>query len=237
MPRVTSSGKTAIDTVMWVGWADQDYFGARALLLTGLVVQGAVLACTSIEKYLKAVCAISGIPCQNVGHDISRLNGMLTKQAIPQGLDVQFLRYLSKAYKLRYPNDLNPGFNIALNSISTLVQLDLTVSHIRQRFTFQKNGKTVSTKFDEALKRGAQELVVKNCALGGISKAALFGEPSWSYDLRILEDGTVMEAAYAVERIVGDDEFCRHGLAPVEGSEGKSFNLAWLPKSTAQTHE
>lgn len=229
MPTITGSGKTTIDALMWLGWADQDYLGSRALLLTGLVVQGVVLACTSIEKYLKAVCAISDTPCGSVGHGVSQLNGMLTNRAIPQDLDVQFLRYLDKAYKLRYPDDLNPGFNIALNSIATLAQLDLSVDHIRQRFTFQQKGKIVSTKLDEARKRGAQELMAKNCVSTDVLKTSLFAEASWSYDLRVLENGTVIEASYTVNQIVGGEHFNRKGLAPVEGSQGRSFNLAWLP--------
>jgi len=232
MPTITNSGEASTDTLMWLGWADSDYLGARVLLLTGLVVQGATLACTSIEKYLKAVCKISGESFENVGHGVSKLNGILTNRGIPQNLDVQFLRYLDKAYKLRYPDDLNPGFNIALNSIATLAQLDLSVGRIRQRFNFQKNGKSVSTKFDEALKRGTQELIAKNCVFGQASQADLFAEESWSYDLRILENRTVMEASYKVGCIAGDNHFDRGGLTPVEGSEGKSYNLAWPPKPT-----
>ena len=38
------SGKLAESVVQWLGWADEDYLSARALLLGGYVVQGPALA-------------------------------------------------------------------------------------------------------------------------------------------------------------------------------------------------
>ena len=230
MPKIESSGKQTIDTIHWVGWADQDYLAARILLLSGLVVQGAALACTAIEKYLKGVCTLSGIPCQGVGHDVSKLNGLLHHRKITLGLNSEFLRFLNKAYKLRYPDELAAGFNIALNSIATLAEMDITVQHIRTGFTFKQNGKAVTTKLDAALKSRPAELLAKNCVIGGANKLELFAQPSYSYDVRVLQNDVVMEASYVVERLLDDHNFERKGLAPVDGSEGKSFTLAWPPQ-------
>jgi hypothetical protein len=141
MPTIGSSGKQSIDTIHWVGWADQDYLAARILLLNGLVVQGTALACTAVEKYLKGVCTLSGIPFRSAGHDVSKLNGMLHHRSITLGLNAEFLRFLNKGYKLRYSDELAAGFNIALNSIATLTETDITVQRIRAGFAFKQNGK------------------------------------------------------------------------------------------------
>jgi hypothetical protein len=226
MPTITSSGPQSIDTIHWVGWADQDYLAARSLLLNGMVVQGAALANTAIEKYLKGVCALSGIPFRGVGHDVSRLNGLLHHRSITLGLNAEFLRYLNKAYKLRYPDELAPGFNIAMNSIATLVETDITVHRVRSGFKFQQNGSPVNSKLEEMLKSRSAELLTKNCAIGIADRTQLFAEPSWSYELRVLDSGVVMEASYVVHRLPDDSNFQLQGLSPVEGSEGKSFNLA-----------
>jgi HEPN domain-containing protein len=228
MPTVSSSGQKSIDTMHWVGWADQDYVGARILLLTGFVVQGAVLACTAVEKYLKAVCTLSGVPFEGVGHDVPKLNGLLHHKIIPLHLNVKFLRFLNKAYKLRYPDELAPGFNVALNSIAILIELDTTVHVIRAGFTFKRNGNSVTTKLEESLKNHTQELLTKNCALAGADKKQMYAEPSWAYDL--MPDGTVMEASYVVSRLLDEDNFTRNGFSPVEGSQGRSFKLAWPPQ-------
>src|SRR5579864_601158 len=230
MPTITSSGQRSIDTLHWVGWADQDYIAARVLLLTGLVVQGTALACTAIEKYLKGVCTLSQIRYRSVGHDVSRLNGLLIRQTISLGLDVRFLRFLDKAYGLRYPDELRPGFNFALNSTATLAELDLTVQRIRRGFKFTKDGSAATTKLEAALKARSAELLTKNCAISDSAKEAIFAQPSWSYDVRVLQNGVIIEAFYVVERLLGADHFNRKGLAPVDGSEGKQFILAWPPK-------
>jgi hypothetical protein len=230
MPTITSSGKQTIDTIHWVGWADQDYLAARILLLSGLVVQGAALACTAIEKYLKAVCTLSGIPCEGAGHDVSKLNGMLHHRDVTLGLNAEFLQLLNKAYKLRYPDELTTGFNVALNSIAILTETDLTVRKIRAGFSFKQNGKAVTTKLENAINSRPVDLLTKNCAIGGVSKAELFAQPSRCYDLRVLPNEVVMEASYIVERLLDDQNFGRKGFTPVEGSDGKSFKLAWPPQ-------
>jgi hypothetical protein len=230
MPTISSSGKKSVDTMYWVGWADQDYVAARILLLTGLVVQGATLACTAVEKYLKAVCTISGVSYQGIGHDVCKLNGVLHHKRIPLHVNIKFLRFLNKAYKLRYPDELASGFNIALNSIATLVELDKTVHVIRAGFTFKRNGHSVTAKLEESLKNRTQELLIKNCALAGADKKQLFAEPSWSYDIRVMPDGTIIEASYVVTRLQGEDNFTRVAFDAIEGSQGRSFKLAWPPQ-------
>ena len=229
MPIVTSSGRQSVETIHWVGWADQDYIAARILLLTGLIVQGSALASTAVEKYLKGVCKLAGIPC-HVGHNVSKLNGLLHNRAIRLQLNSTFLKLLDKAYKLRYPDELAPGFNVALNSISILVELDVTVDKIRRRFAFIENGKVVTTRFDHAVMNHSPELLAKNCVLGDASKEKLFSEPSWSYELRVFPNGGIMEVSYVVEKLPDEDNFQRNAFTPISGSEGKSFNLAWLPK-------
>src|ERR1700690_1905024 len=51
----TPSGEPIVQIFHWLKWADSDYLAARILLLGRLVVNGAALANTAIEKYLKAL--------------------------------------------------------------------------------------------------------------------------------------------------------------------------------------
>ncbi|HEY1757857.1 MAG TPA: hypothetical protein VGG72_20980 [Bryobacteraceae bacterium] len=46
---------SALEVVQWLNWADQDYLAARSLLARAFLLQGAILANTAIEKYIKAV--------------------------------------------------------------------------------------------------------------------------------------------------------------------------------------
>jgi HEPN domain-containing protein len=98
-------------TLHWIRWADADYLSARLLLLQGLLVQGAALANTAIEKYLKAVFCHAQVKIPH-GHAIDALYAKV-KAIGPTNLDLNesFLRLLRKAYKLRYPDDLNKVFS------------------------------------------------------------------------------------------------------------------------------
>jgi len=226
-----SSGQQSIDALQWVGWADQDYIATRILLLTGQVVQGATLANTAIEKYLKAVCTVADIRFDGVGHDVSKLNGLLHFKDIRLDLRPDFLRCLTKAYKLRYPDELTPGFNVALNDIALLTETDLSVNCIRAGFVFRRGqDEMVGTKRDTMVKEHATELLTRNCALTNVQKDQLFATPSHSYDLRVLDNCAVIEAQYGVTRLTDDNNFRRSGLSPVEGSEGRSFKLGWPPQ-------
>jgi hypothetical protein len=233
MPLITGSVEQSIETSHWVGWADQDYLGARVLLLSGFVVQGTTQAATAVEKYLKAVCTLSNTPFKNVKHNVSKLNGLLHSRGIKLDLDAEFLKLLNKAFELRYPDELGVGFNVALNSIAILVQLDSSVQRIRRGFTFFKPGRVATTRLDHALATRATELVTKNCAFGDASKEMLFAEPSWSYELRVFPHRGIMEVSYVTEKIAEDGNFRRTAMTPVPGSDGRSFNLAWLPKQEA----
>jgi HEPN domain-containing protein len=100
-------------SINWLSWADKDYVAARRLLLDGLLVQGACLANTAIEKYLKATLNAHGKRIPHT-HDPSRLY-QEAKSFSTLKLDEAFLMLLVNAYRLRYPDDLKGGFNISLS--------------------------------------------------------------------------------------------------------------------------
>src|ERR1700675_161412 len=125
MPLVSQTGRTAQDAAQWLRWADQDYLAARNLLLHGLVVQGCGPATTAIEKYLKTVLLMKsiGFPRGNRGHNVVLLYEKLMSAGLDLGLNLGFLALLVKAYGLRYPDDLKPGFNIVLEQTKIIAEL------------------------------------------------------------------------------------------------------------------
>jgi HEPN domain-containing protein len=86
----------------WLRWADDDYIAARQLLLDNLLVQGAALANTAIEKYFKTIFLAKRLRLPKV-HDLPLLYRRLNKSGITFPLSNDFLALLFKLYKLRYP--------------------------------------------------------------------------------------------------------------------------------------
>src|ERR1035437_6467092 len=114
--------------IEWLSWADKDYIAARRLLLDGFLVQGASLANTAIEKYLKASIVCQGKKVKH-GHDPLTIYMQMKADSTLQ-LDQDFLALLAKAYKMRYPDDLSAGYNIALSQALILDALDQSVKLI-----------------------------------------------------------------------------------------------------------
>ena len=152
---------SALEVLQWVNWADQDYLAARSLLIRGYILQGTILANTAIEKYIKAVLTLRNIPFPKGwrGHDVLSLYESFELSGAPV-LNENFLRDLGKAYKLRYPDDLDEGFNISLASTKLLVELDCTAHAIRNGFNFNKqSGEAVVTRFDQLVAKHSTELM------------------------------------------------------------------------------
>jgi hypothetical protein len=220
MGHISGEGEQATKSIQWVGWADNEYIAARLLLLNNALVQGSGISNTTIEKYLKALFVLLGlkIPKGFKGHNICNLYDEIKKKGLELKISEEYLALLFKSYRLRYFDDLKPGFNIALDRTKLLVELDHTVYEIRKGFNFGFGDKKLTTKLEQFQENKDPVLLNKNCYFGNYDRSALFGEECSCYELRVLEDG-IMEIYYLTKGIDDDGKFDTEGLKPKE--EGK----------------
>jgi HEPN domain-containing protein len=222
-----SSGQTAKETLLWLRWADEDYRSARLLLLQGLLVQGAAFCNTAIEKYLKSLFAHRGRPIPH-SHQVARLYGLI-KSETGSDLDVNesYLRLLEKAYKLRYPDDATDGFNIALNQVRLLAELDRTVKKIIERFQIVRTDR--NEKIMLILERAMQDkdaaILTKNVALDPSLGSGLFSSPSQSYDFR-RHKGQIYETNYVTAAVSDGPDYEVEGFSVVKDNQ---FKVAYPP--------
>jgi HEPN domain-containing protein len=188
----SATGADAEEVLTWRSWGDYDYVAARRLLLDNLLAQGATLANTALEKYLKAILAIQKRPIPRI-HD--PLN--LYRRIRPSGtlsLDEQFLGLLVKAYKIRYPDELKPGFNIVLSQALLLDALDQSVFGIKRHFELRNaENSPVNGFLDSLLEAKDARILTSNTALGIVTRDDLLGRPSAVFEMRILDNGARME--------------------------------------------
>lgn len=205
----------AVKAIQWLTWADNDYISARQLILNDLLVQGAGLSNTAIEKYLKTIFIIKGLkfPKGYKGHDVGNLFQILEAHTSLK-LNKDYLSLLFKLYGLRYPDDLEVGYNIAINKPKLLVELDYTVKMIRDGFDFKKATGDVFMGLDQRKKDGDQSLMADNCYFGDSDRKALFAKDAANYEFRVLENQTFLEAYYVSAGIPDDDKFDVIGLKP-----------------------
>lgn len=218
----TAAGDQALKVLHWLTWADNDYVAARKLLLDGLLVQGASLANTSIEKYLKALLVLQNNTTVR-GHNPLAIYKKMEKAL---KLDEAFLGLLEKSYAMRYPDDLADGYNIVLSQALLLDALDQSVKAITDRIAMKNNsGETAKRKLDLLIEQRNPQLFSMNTALGTITKGSLLSQPSLVFECRFLY-GNYLGAEYVTDQIK-DTSFLREGF--VQKSD-KEFQLAYVPK-------
>jgi hypothetical protein len=212
----------------FIKWGRADYIAARTLLLSGLLVQGAGLANTAIEKFLKAQCVQMGVASGKT-HDVGTLYTLVRSQAAAFALNEGFLRAINKAYQFRYPDDLEIGFNISLNQAKLLAELDRSIFEIANRFQFRDNDRVLL--IDQSALKKEPRYEERNIVANPAEKNLLFDQPSQSYDFRNMVP-IFFEANYLSPSVPDDGYFDMEGLTigPNSGfilgqprGEGKMF--------------
>lgn len=224
MQTVQKSGNDATLTLKWLNWADTDYIAARQLLRSGRIVPGTALANTAIEKYLKTLFIMFGESIPR-SHDVRELYKKISPNLKRFRLNEDFLEFLYKAYKLRYPDDLEPGYNICLSFVKILTELDFSVSEIRKGFNFKSSRGIVTTPFDRFVEEKSDQLLDKNCYFGNYSRKNFFAETTDLYELRVMPNGDLMEVTYLSKDIVDDGQFIVEALKPGTSTVPKSVEV------------
>lgn len=225
--RVTSSSQSAKDTLLWLKWADSDYRSARLLLLQGLLVQGSAFSNTAIEKYLKSLFAHRGISIPH-SHNVATLyQSVKSETGSDLDLNESYLRLLQKAYKLRYPDDATDGFNIALNQVRLLVELDRTVKKIIERFHIVRadRNEKIMLILERAMQDKDASVLTNNVALDPSGGTQLFSNPSHSYDFR-RHSGQIYETNYVTKSVSDGPNYEMEGFAVVSDNQ---FTVAYAP--------
>jgi hypothetical protein len=210
------SGEPIVRTLHWMKWADSDYLAARYLLLGRIVVQGCILANTAIEKYLKALYAHLELPIPR-SHAVQALHCEITASGQSTvALNDAFLNVLQKAYDLRYPDELPDGFNIALNQMKLLAELDRTVFAITNCFAFGEG--TTDFVLTRAAKAGDQRYVARNVVLNPEQTLDFFASDSQSFEFRIHKP-LIINVEYLSPGVPDDGLFDQKGavLIPDKG--------------------
>jgi len=200
-------GPQATEVGRWIRWGDADYLAARLLFLINLIVQATALSTTAIEKYLKAVCCFYSIkvPKGSKGHDVDYIYSVIKASAKTNtlALNEDYLRLLKKAYRVRYPDDLEDGFCIALNQAKMLSQLDRSVLEITRRFHDVTRDSGFPMALETAVHKNDKRYLDENVAMNPTKSADLFTKPSWCLELRKYSDD-VLESLYRVTHIDDD---------------------------------
>lgn len=215
------------------GTAYEDYIAARQLLVNNLLIQGCILANTSIEKYFKGMKAILNEPIPR-HHDITVKKFKNTLQnkfsQIHDLINFEFIELLSKSYKLRYHDEVETGFNITIIRTKTLAELDGFVEQIENRFRFtnKKLGETQS-KYSFHKESKNPLLWQHNYSLNNFDKKDFIEKRDFVYEFRKVHEYNTLEFNYWTDEILNDGKFIYEAIKPNSEPSGTSFKLCFLP--------
>ena len=167
MPK-TKQASEFDDNDIWslLNYSTHDYIAARTLLREGLPGAGTIMAITALEKMMKVLLLKFGQEIVVVGSG-HRLKPMLDKLlALDSTLfntnQQIFVEHVDKAYKIRYPDNIDPNFRIFLPSFKILEHLDQLycgLMNIEPLNTISPGGRY----FDMFFKGGAKKSLLITC--------------------------------------------------------------------------
>ena len=156
-------------------------------------------------------------------HDVRELYVKISPNLKRFKLNEDFLEFLFKAYKLRYPDDLEPGYNICLSFVKILTELDFSVFEIRKGFNFISDKGAVVTPFDRFVEEKSVQLLDQNCYFGDYARKDFFAQITDLYELRVMANGDLMEVTYLAKDIADDGKFMVEALKPGTSTLPKSI--------------
>jgi len=186
-----------------------DYRAARLLLRQGLIAQGATVAATAVEKELKAILALKNIYTKKhldsgllrlVCEHFPKLNGFV---------NADFIKFLGKAFNLRYASVEGAGFNIVINQHRTLIQLDATILTMDSGLKLKANNVSHPTPLQMALEAKDPLIIQDNVPWKSATFEELASRPNKMLELRIGDKLQTLSVSYETEglNIIGD--FCK----------------------------
>ncbi len=194
----------------FLGLAHQDYLAARLLLREGLLSSGVVLAATAVEKHLKAILALKKFHPKKQHLDGAVLN--LVESYYPDlhsELDMDFIKYLKRAFKLRYATAESPGFGIVINQYRSLVALDTMLAAIDRGFNITKNGKTTDTPLRASVKNNDERVLVDNIIFGNTSIDQLLLRSNKVHEMKVSNNLQTLFVQYETDGVQIEGSFCK----------------------------
>lgn len=143
-----------------------DYLSARILINNGLLLQGAILANTAIEKCLKAIVTFMEGKLK-YSHKTTLLLEAIKDfdTKLYNQINQPFVALIEKAYQMRYIDSLSNGFRICLVRRNVLAELDSIISLLANKIKLKNE-----TKYEVDKKANKPSLYENNFVLNNIDK-------------------------------------------------------------------
>lgn len=163
--------KDALPLMGFLRNAYDDYLAARTLLNHNLILQGCILANTSIEKYFKAILTFKGDTVKHTHSIVGMLPSIKSfDPKLHSKLNLEFIQLVDKCYTLRYFESLPANFRIALLKKKVLAELDFTISLMQDKINIHRSDKESKSIYQHDVDTKRTELLENNFLFGQQTK-------------------------------------------------------------------
>lgn len=183
--------------------AYEDYLASRILLNHNLILQGAILANTSIEKYFKAILTFKGDKIKHT-HSIKSLLPSIQNYDLKlyNNLDKEFIEQLDSCYTLRYIDSAPENFKIVMLRKKIIAELDYTISLMHDKIKINRNstnGREHNSKYELDKESNRIELIENNYLFGDLEKKDFLVGTDDVHEFQIDTNKNFIEFKYQTE--------------------------------------
>ena len=190
----------------------KDYLAARLLLLNEMLLQGAGLVSSAVEKYTKSYAMAQGKPLKKNHFGEDFITDLKAGIGIPPHVSENFLRFLGKCYSLRYVDKIPAGFNLCIRQRQLLAELDETILAYERAFTQTKDGVRVPTQCQTAVQNKDPRIAAENWILNRVKKSDFIEQRDAVYEIRFFGPSNQIEVTYYTEMGKNDGEFLKEAF-------------------------
>lgn len=177
----------------------QDYIAARILINKGLLLQGVLLAHTSIEKLLKAVRLFFSkdkySELKNRYHNLDLLLDDIRhfNQDLYNRINLGFIRNLNRCYKARYFDSIKPGIRLVIYRKSLLHELDGIYKYLYSFIDIN-----LETSYISDINDNNADLYENNHTLTNVCTDEYLSKNDIVYELQCKSDTMIAEMHYEI---------------------------------------
>lgn len=218
--------------VGYISMSFSDYIAARILFNNNKLQQACILANTAIEKYFKALTAAQGRKPFG-GHEITKQLSFIEDKypVIYKNLNIEFLIQLTKIYKSRYLDNLNPGYNYTIIQGKYLAELDFIFSILEPLLRFpNKNGD--KSQYEFSVENKISNLWDQNYILNKVERKKYIENPCYIQEFRVLPNRVFLEMIYASNSVKNDNKFDYNALIPSSNLQSFTFTHSTITNTS-----
>jgi HEPN domain-containing protein len=188
--------------------AFMDYLAARVLILENMPLQALISASTCVEKYLKAILAIYGKTTRTHldSEDFYKIFAPDTYD-IHHYVNENFVRYLGRAYELRYIEATTGPTSVAVEVRKVLAELDELVHNFENRLVVHQGDLIAATNYQNVARDFNQRIWRENHVLCQLGKTEYVETPGTLWMIVVNPMNTGIEISHQEYRALDDGNF------------------------------